>query len=113
MEEGWFLVVRCLPALPLTWQRQNLILNYITILLKSPNMAKIDSIMKQDICKKLGQSIRKIRIKKGMTQGDICRATGMDRGYISSLEAGKRNPTIVNIEKIAKSLKINIPDLFL
>lgn len=68
--------------------------------------------MKQDIRKKLGQNIRNIRLLKGLTQGDICRATGMDRGYVSSLEAGKRNPTIENAEKIAKALKISISDLF-
>jgi len=67
--------------------------------------------MKQDIRKKLGQNIRKIRLEKGLTQGDICRATGMDRGYVSSLESGKRNPTVINLEKIAAALKVSTDEI--
>ena len=67
--------------------------------------------MLQDIRKKLGRNIRKIRLEKGMTQGDICRATGMDRSYVSGLEAGKRNPTLINIFKIAESLNISSSEL--
>ena len=41
-----------------------------------------------------------------MSQGDIYRSTGMDRAYLSSLENGKRNPTLSNIKKIAKALNV-------
>ena len=64
------------------------------------------------ISKKLGDNIKKIRTEKGMSQGDICRATGMDRGYISRVENGLKNPTLSNLEKIAKALKI-MPDKLL
>lgn len=67
--------------------------------------------MKDDIRQKLAENIKKIRLEKKLTQGDVCRATGMDRAYISSLEAGKRNPTIINIEKIANALKVSSKDL--
>jgi len=67
--------------------------------------------MKEDIRKKLAENIKKIRLSKELTQGDICRLTGMDRAYISSLEAGKRNPTIINVEKIAKALQVDVKDL--
>ena len=50
-------------------------------------------------------------MKKGMTQGDIFRALDLDRGYVSSLEAGKRNPTLSMIEKIAKALGVSIENL--
>ena len=63
------------------------------------------------ISKKLGNNLKKIRLEKGMTQGDICRATGMDRGYISRVESGQKNPTISNLEKIAKALKISPDEL--
>ena len=56
------------------------------------------------ISKKLGNNLKKIRLEKGFTQGDICRATGMDRGYISRVESGQKNPTISNLEKIANAL---------
>ena len=63
------------------------------------------------ISKKLGNNLKKIRLEKGMSQGDICRATGMDRGYISRVESGQKNPTISNLEKIAVALKISPDEL--
>jgi len=63
------------------------------------------------ISKKLGQNIRKIRKAKGMSQGDISRALSMDRGYISSIENGHKNPTITTLEKIAKALSVKLEDL--
>ncbi len=64
-----------------------------------------------NISKKLGENIRRIREEKGMSQGDICQITGMDRGYISRVESGSKNPTISNLEKIAKALKVNPDEL--
>jgi len=46
-----------------------------------------------------------------MSQGDICRITGMDRGYISRVENGSKNPTISNLEKIAKALGVKPDEL--
>ena len=46
-----------------------------------------------------------------MTQGDIFRALDLDRGYVSSLEAGKRNPTLSMIEKIAGALGVSSDEL--
>ena len=67
--------------------------------------------MKKGISKKLGENIKRIRTEKGMTQGDIFRALDLDRGYVSSLEGGKRNPTLAMIEKIAKALGVSVDEL--
>jgi XRE family transcriptional regulator, regulator of sulfur utilization len=64
------------------------------------------------IAKKLGNNIRELREERKLTQGDICRATGMDRAYVSRVESGMTNPTISNLEKIAKALDVS-PDLLL
>lgn len=64
-----------------------------------------------EISKKLGQNIKRIREQKGMTQGDICRALNLDRGYISSIENGKRNPTLSTLKKLADALKISVDEL--
>jgi len=63
------------------------------------------------ISKKLGNNLKRIRLEKGMSQGDICRASGMDRGYISRVESGQKNPTISNLEKIAMALKVSPDEL--
>ena len=61
--------------------------------------------------KKLGDNIRRIRLAKGMTQGDLCRKLEVDRGYMSNVESGKKNPTLSTIERIAKALDVSIEGL--
>jgi len=63
------------------------------------------------ISKKLGGNIKRIREKKGMTQGDICRAVGMDRSYMSAIENGKKNVTLGVLEKLAKALDVSVDEL--
>ena len=55
---------------------------------------------------KLGKNIKRIRERKQMSQGDICRALGFDRAQMSNIEAGKGNPTLSTIEKIAQALGV-------
>lgn len=61
--------------------------------------------------KKLAENMRKIRTRKQMSQGDICRALGVDRAYISNIESGKQNPTLATIEKIAEALGVKVNEL--
>lgn len=61
--------------------------------------------------KKLGENIKKIRLEKGMSQGDICRKLGFDRSYISNIESGNKNPTLSTITKLAKALGVPMEDL--
>ena len=63
------------------------------------------------VIKKLGENIKKIRIKKKMTQGDICRKLNMDRGYMSAIENGKKNITLLQLEKLAKALNVSVDKL--
>ena len=46
-----------------------------------------------------------------MSQGDICRTLDLDRGYVSSLENGKRNPTLAMIERVAGALGVSSDEL--
>ena len=59
------------------------------------------------ISEKLGKNIKKIRARKGMSQGDICRALDMDRGYMSAIENGKKNITISQLERLAQALGVS------
>ncbi len=63
------------------------------------------------ISKKFGQRLKELRSQKKMSQGDIARALGVHRAYISGLERGVRNPTLANIERIAKALGIEVSKL--
>ena len=61
--------------------------------------------------KKFGENIKRIRLEKQMSQGDICRKLDLDRAYVSNIESGKRNPTLSTIEKIAKALGVSMDEL--
>lgn len=63
------------------------------------------------ISKKFGKSLGRIRTEKKMSQGDIARALGVHRSYISGLERGVRNPTLLNIERLAKALSVELSKL--
>ena len=60
---------------------------------------------------KLGQNLKKIRTKKGMSQSDIARTLDVGRGYISNIENGKTNPTLATIFRLAKAVEVSIDEL--
>ncbi len=64
-----------------------------------------------EISSKLGQNLKRIRMKKKMSQGDIARALDVHRAYISGIENGKRNPTLATIQKLANALGISADEL--
>jgi len=59
-----------------------------------------------------GRNVRRYRKATGLTQEILGELTGLDRGYISGVERGVRNPTLVNVEKIAKALQVKTAQLF-
>ena len=61
--------------------------------------------------KKLGENLRKLRLKKDMSQGDLATVLNVDRAYISNIENGRMNPTLSTLEKIANSLGISSSEL--
>jgi len=63
------------------------------------------------ISKKLGENIKKIRIKKKLSQGAISRLLEVDKGYISNIENGKKNPTLATVEKLAAALGVSADEL--
>ena len=60
----------------------------------------------------LGTRIRELRTSKGYSQESFSRVSGIDRTYIASVEAGKRNISLENIVKIANSLNVSLVELF-
>ncbi len=63
-----------------------------------------------DIRKTVGQNLARIRKEKGLSQEDLAFECGLHRTYISGIERGVRNPTIVVLDKIAKVLKVSVRD---
>ena len=65
-----------------------------------------------DIKERLGARIRSIRTERGLSQEKFALSINMDRTYFASVEAGRRNVSIVNIKKIADGLGVSLSDLF-
>lgn len=63
------------------------------------------------ISEQFGKNMKRIRAKKGMSQGDIARALEVDRGYISNIKNGKKNPTLATVARIANALRISPDEL--
>jgi transcriptional regulator with XRE-family HTH domain len=64
-----------------------------------------------DMRKLVGRNVRKARLKKGLTQEQFAEVSGFTQQYISDLERGLRNPTIVTIFELASALGASHMDL--
>jgi transcriptional regulator with XRE-family HTH domain len=56
----------------------------------------------------IGVNIRKYRLKKGLSQNDLAFHSKLDRSYISEIELGKSNPTILTLQNISRALEVEI-----
>ena len=64
------------------------------------------------IQKKIGNRIKELRQQTGLSQEKFALKIGMDRTYFASVENGKRNISIINLEKISKGFGITLSDMF-
>ena len=64
-----------------------------------------------DVRRRLGLNVRRLREAKGLSQERFGFESGLDRTYVSGIERGVRNPTILVVEKIAKSLGVTASSL--
>ena len=59
-----------------------------------------------DVRRRLGLNLKKLREEQGFSQESFADHCGLHRTYISGIERGVRNPTVVILDKIAKALKV-------
>lgn len=64
------------------------------------------------IQEKIGQRIKELRHNLGISQEELGLRSGVHRTYIASLEVGKRNVSIVTLEKIVMALEISLGKFF-
>lgn len=65
-----------------------------------------------DIKQAVGKRVKELRNKIGISQEELADTAQLDRTYITSVECGKRNISIVNIEKLANALKVTLAEFF-
>jgi len=59
-----------------------------------------------------GDRVRALRLELGISQEKLALDCGLDRTYISGIERGKRNVSLVNIHRLAAALGVTAADLF-
>lgn len=69
--------------------------------------------MEESILIKFGQRVKELRTERNLTQQQLADVSGLHKNYIGMVERGERNPSLVNIGILAKSLEINVSDFFL
>jgi transcriptional regulator with XRE-family HTH domain len=61
---------------------------------------------------KVGKQIQKLRELKGLSQQDLAAKCNFEKSNMSRLEAGRVNPTLSTLEKVANALEITLAELF-
>ncbi len=64
------------------------------------------------LAKKLGKRISEIRRKRGLTSEKMAYESGVSKGYLSDIENGRRVPSLVFLDRLAKQLGVELKDLF-
>ena len=61
----------------------------------------------------LGNHIRQIRLSKKISQTEIAYRCGFDKSNYNTIEAGKRNPTIITLIRIASALEVSLEEILI
>ena len=59
-----------------------------------------------DVQRRVGHNVRRFRTERGLSQEALAFECGLHRTYISGVERGVRNPTVVVLEEIATALRV-------
>jgi transcriptional regulator with XRE-family HTH domain len=65
-----------------------------------------------DVRVRIGWNLRRLRKERNITQEDFATDSGIDRGYISGVERGVRNPSVLVLARIAKAFAVDVSELF-
>ncbi|REJ91910.1 MAG: XRE family transcriptional regulator [Planctomycetota bacterium] len=64
-----------------------------------------------DVKELFGRKLRSVRRSKGVSQERLAALAGLHRTYVSSVERGERNISLVNIDRLAAALDVSLRDL--
>jgi transcriptional regulator with XRE-family HTH domain len=70
-----------------------------------------DDLLAEEIKAAFGTRLREARLEKGISQLDLGLDCGLSQTYLSEVESGKRNISLVNIAKLARSLGMTLGEL--
>lgn len=64
-----------------------------------------------DVLERFGKKLREVREGVGISQEKLAEMAGLHRTYVSSVERGKRNISLLNIERLASALEVPMAEL--
>jgi transcriptional regulator with XRE-family HTH domain len=65
-----------------------------------------------DIYEQLGKRIEYLRKKKNLSQLNLALNANINKNYLSDLERGKRNPSLLILNRLARALELSLSELF-
>ena len=68
--------------------------------------------MSKDICQRFGKRVKELRTKKKITQIELCHKIDIEQKTLSSIENGRMEPCLRNIEFLAIGLGVTLGKLF-
>ena len=68
--------------------------------------------MSGDPIKAFGLSIRDLRKQQGLSQELLAAEAGLDRAFLSQVETGRKQPSLLTIFRLASALKLDVSELF-
>jgi len=70
-----------------------------------------DVAQPEEVLAAFGRAVRKVRLERGFTQEALAEAAGIHPRYVSDVERGRRNIGMVNVDRMAQALAIDLPML--
>lgn len=67
---------------------------------------------RMSIQSRVSRNIQRIRRDKGLSQEEVAHRADIHQTYLSGVETGKRNPSILVVERIAKALGVDVSEIF-
>lgn len=64
-------------------------------------------LLRMDMRKLVGRNLARLRRERGLTQEELEVRSGLSQQYLSSLERGRRNPTVITLYEIAQALEVS------
>lgn len=66
----------------------------------------------QEALNRFGEAVRQAREGQGVSQEELAHRCGVSQAYVSGLEGGKRNPSLVSVLRVASGLRVSLELLF-
>ena len=61
---------------------------------------------------RVSKNVQRIRREKGLSQEEVAHRANVHQTYLSGVETGKRNPSILVVDRIAKALGVDVSEIF-